>query len=150
MNVIIKQGEPKEFESLSHIWSASAQSILLIDDPSLSLLQSKYLSDAVTCLRHKNVSVFMTIHRLFGNNSVFRRTLCNFQILLLMSTRRLVKDAAIVDSQQGLDGSLKAVFSYVLSSGKFRYLLVDTTPACPESCRFRVYDGPNLKILKDE
>ena len=146
LRVILRIGEPKDFVQLDQYWDKTGQNILFLDDVSYSTLQSPQLSDAATAIRHKGVSIFMTLHRIFGPSQAFRRTLCNFSIFLLMGTRRMSRDVVILDSQNGLDGVLKTVFNYILSKG-YKYLMLDLSTNCPELARYRIVEPNSLRLF---
>jgi hypothetical protein len=138
MQILIKCGEPTSFDSLKEFFDkVEGQSVLFLDDPSMSLLNSPQLSDAATAIRHQNVSIFLTVHRLFGSSLSFRRTISSFSVFYLMLSPRLAKEISVLDSQNCLNGSLKAIFAYLLQKNE-KFLILDLTHACPEIARFRI------------
>ena len=138
VRVVLKQSHPSDFDKLDPDLDKEHQNILIIDDPSHEFLNKPALSDYTTSCRHKKVSLFLIVHKIFSSSQTFRRMIASFPIFIFTVTRRALRDVGIIDSQNCLDGKLKKVFKYLVEGGNYRYLLLDLTATCPEQARLRV------------
>lgn len=55
-----------------------------------------------------------------------------------------MRDVANVDSQNCLEGELKAAFKYCIERTKHRFLLLDLSAGCPDKLRIRTVDEDDI------
>ena len=123
-----------------------SQCLFIIDDPSIEYLKKPVLSDYITHCRHKNISIFLILHKIFGPDNTFRRMISNFSVFFFTVSRRSIKDISLIDSQNCLNGKLKSIYLYLLEQESYKFLIVDLLPSSPEKYRFRTVN-PSGKII---
>ena len=148
VRVVLKQSHPSDFEKLDSDLDKQLQNILIIDDPSHDFLNKPALSDYSISCRHKKVSLFLIVHKIFSSSPSFRRMTASFSVFIFTVTRRTVRDVGVIDTQSCLDGKLKEVFKYLIRTKKYKYVMLDLTASCPEEARLRVLrDGGGFVVF---
>ena len=138
VKVILKQSHPTDFDKLDPELDKNSQNVVVIDDPSHEYLNKPALSDYSISCRHRKVSLFLIVHKIFSSSPAFRRMTASFSVFIFTVTRRSLRDVSVIDNQSCLDGKLKKVFKYLIESGKHKYVILDLTAPCPEPARLRV------------
>ena len=113
--------------------------LLILDDCFLEAVQTKYVVDAFTKGRHKNISIIFITQNLFAPGKFSRSIALNCSHYILMKNRDL---GQIETLGRQIFGSCKSkefvkVYQKALSYNKYGYLLIDLSPHTPENLNLR-------------
>ncbi len=119
------------------------QTLIIIDDNSISAASSKDMAQVFTIARHKNCSIVLLLHFIFGPWPSSRIISANTAYFFLLKSPRMAKQVATLGSQLGKQRILVAAYERE-SRKRYGHVLVDLCTATPEHLRIRT------DILKSE
>ncbi len=112
------------------------QTLIIIDDNSISSASSKEMAHVFTIARHKNCSIVLLLHFIFGPWPSSRIISINTGYFFLLKSPRMAKQVATLGSQVGKQRAL--VSAYEREARKpYGYVLVDLCTSTPEHMRIR-------------
>ena len=113
--------------------------LLILDDCFLEAVQTKYVVDAFTKGRHKNISIIFITQNLFPPGKFSRSISLNCSHYILMKNRDLGQIETLGRQIFGACQSKDFIKIYqkALSYNKYGYLLIDLSPHTPEKLNLR-------------
>lgn len=112
------------------------QTLIIVDDNSISAASSKEMAHIFTVARHKNCSIVLLLHFIFGPWPSSRIISANTAYFFLLKSPRMAQQIATLGSQVGKQRSL--VSAYEREARKtYGYVLVDLCTQTPEHLRIR-------------
>ena len=112
------------------------QTLLIVDDNSISAASSKEMAHVFTIARHKNCSIVLLLHFIFGPWPSSRIISANTAYFFLLKSPRMAKQVATLGSQLGKQRVLVAAYDREAKK-RYGYVLVDLCTATPEYQRVR-------------
>ena len=112
------------------------QTLIIIDDNSISAASSKEMAHVFTIARHKNCSIVLLLHFIFGPWPSSRIISTNTAYFLLLKSPRMAKQIATLGSQVGKQRALVSAYEREARK-RYGYVLVDLCTATPEHMRIR-------------
>jgi hypothetical protein len=109
---------------------------IIIDDNSIAAASSKDVAQAFTMARHKNCSIILLLHFIFGPWPSSRIISNNTAYFFLLKSPRMLKQVAILGSQLGKQNALLSVYGRE-SKKPFGVVLVDLCTQTPDHQRIR-------------
>lgn len=112
------------------------QTLIIIDDNSVSAASSKEMAQVFTVARHKNCSIVLLLHFIFGPWPSSRIISANTAYFFLLKSPRLANQVSILGSQLGKQQALMS--KYLRESKKaYGFVLVDLCTKTPDHHRLR-------------
>ncbi len=112
------------------------QTLIIIDDNSISAASSKEVAQVFTIARHKNCSIVLLLHFIFGPWPSCRIISANTSYFFLLKSPRMKHQISTLGSQLGKQEEL--VSAYEQASGQpYGHVLVDLCTNTPEHLRIR-------------
>ena len=112
------------------------QTLIIIDDSSISAASSPQVAQVFTMARHKNCSIILLLHFIFGPWPSARIISANTAYFVLMKSPRLTKQVAMLGSQLGRQKTLVSAYEREMKN-QYGYVLLDLCTATPEYLRVR-------------
>jgi hypothetical protein len=112
------------------------QTIIIVDDNSISAASSKEMAQIFTMARHKNCSIILLLHFIFGPWPSARLISANTAYFFLMNSPRLFPQVATLGTQLGIRKALVSAYQNETKK-KFGYVLVDVCANTPHQLRIR-------------
>ena len=112
------------------------QTLIIIDDNSISAASSKDVAQAFTIARHKNCSIVLLLHFIFGPWPSSRIISANTAYFFLLKSPRMAQQIATLGSQLGKQKELVSVYTQE-SQKPYGYVLVDLCTNTPDHMRIR-------------
>ena len=112
------------------------QTLIIIDDSSVSTAASNEMAHLFTMARHKNCSMVLLLHFIFGPWPSSRIISANTGYYFMLSSPRMKHQVATLGSQIGLRKTLLETYDRETSK-PYRYVLVDLCVGTPEEMRIR-------------
>ena len=124
---------------LDSIEQSEGQTIMLIDDFSEETSSSKEIARIATNGRHKNISLWLVWHSLFGKHEASRKICQNVHLFFFLPSPRIESQLRSFGAQLGMTQRLLWAYKTVCEDwgSPFRYLLVDVGPRTPDILRLR-------------
>ncbi len=112
------------------------QTLIIIDDNSISAASSKDVAQVFTIARHKNCSIVLLLHFIFGPWPSSRIISANTAYFFLLKSPRMAQQIATLGSQLGKQKELVSVYTQE-SQKPYGYVLVDLCTNTPDHMRIR-------------
>lgn len=109
-------------EDVKGMASPNGQTLICVDDNTISVTKSMNMAHLFTVARHFNCSMVLFLHTVFGGNEAYRIISQNTAYYFLMSSPRMRGQVATLGGQMGMrkelvhayDNKVQAAFSYLL------------------------------------
>ena len=125
------------------------QTLIIIDDNSISSASSKEMAHVFTIARHKNCSIVLLLHFIFGPWPSSRIISANTAYFFLLKSPRMAKQVATLGSQVGKQRALVSAYEREARK-RYGYVLVDLCTSTPDHMRIRTdilsESKPNVPI----
>ncbi len=112
------------------------QTLIIIDDNSISAASSKEVAQVFTIARHKNCSIVLLLHFIFGPWPSCRIISANTSYFFLLKSPRMKHQISTLGSQLGKQEELVSVYDKA-SVQPYGHVLVDLCTNTPEHLRIR-------------
>lgn len=112
------------------------QTIVAIDDATMSSIKSPKLANLFTIARHYQCSMVLFWHTLFGGTNPSRVISQNTSYFFLLSSPRLKFQVGTLGGQLGSRKIVEWAYREVTKQ-RYGYILIDTTVRCPDFLRIR-------------
>ena len=112
------------------------QTLIIVDDNSISAASSKEVAQVFTIARHKNCSIVLLLHFIFGPWPSSRIISANTAYFFLLKSPRMAQQIATLGSQLGKQKELVSVYTQE-SQKPYGYVLVDLCTNTPDHMRIR-------------
>ncbi len=127
------------------------QTLIIIDDNSISVASSKEMAHVFTMARHKNCSIVLLLHFIFGPWPSSRIISTNTAYFFLLKSPRMAQQIATLGSQLGKQRALVSAYDREAKK-RYGYVLVDLCTTTPEHFRIRteITNEPTEKLIETE
>jgi len=112
------------------------QTLIIIDDNSISAASSKEMAHIFTMARHKNCSIILLLHFIFGPWPSGRIISANTAYFFLLKSPRMTGQVSTLGSQLARKKALVAAYERETNK-RYGYVLVDLCTNTPEHKRIR-------------
>ena len=112
------------------------QTLIIIDDNSIAAASSKEMAQMFTIARHKNCSIILLLHFIFGPWPSARIISANTAYFFLMKSPRMLPQVCSLGSQLGIRKALVSAYQNETKK-QYGYVLVDVCTTTPEQLRIR-------------
>ncbi len=112
------------------------QTLIIIDDNSISAASSKEVAQVFTMARHKNCSIVLLLHFIFGPWPNSRIISANTSYFFLLKSPRMTQQVNTLGSQLGKRDELVSAYAQA-SRRPYGYVLVDLCTNTPDHLRIR-------------
>jgi len=118
------------------------QTLIIIDDNSIAVASSKEMAHVFTMARHKNCSIVLLLHFIFGPWPTSRIISGNTAYFFLLKSPRMAKQVSTLGSQISKQRQLVSAYEREMRK-PYGYVLVDLCTKTPEHQRIRtnIFDG---------
>lgn len=110
------------------------QTLLIIDDNSIAAASSKEVAQVFTMARHKNCSIVLLLHFIFGHWPSSRIISANTAYFFLLKSPRMAKQVSTLGSQINKQRLLVSAYEREMRK-PYGYVLVDLCTNTPEHLR---------------
>lgn len=112
------------------------QTIIAIDDSTLTTTKSTKLAHLFTVARHKNCSIVLMWHLIFASTPSSRIISQNTQYYFILNSPRIQQQVAILGTQLNCRKLLEAAYEKTMQED-YGYILIDLNPKTPQFLRIR-------------
>ena len=123
-------------EDLKSMASPDGQTMICVDDNTISATKSMNMAHLFTVSRHFNCSMVLFMHTVFGGSEAYRLISLNTAYYFLMSSPRMRGQVATLGSQMGMRKELVHAYDNKVQSA-FSHLLVDLSVKTEKCDRIR-------------
>ena len=160
MQSLSKQGITAEFKQEPYITADEleclkdpdgGQTLIIIDDNSVEVSESKAVVDAITKARHYNCSIILLLHFIFGSQNL-AKIRGNTAYYFLMKSCENVQQVALLGSKMGIKAALMKAYEKE-SKKPYGYVLLDRRTVTPIQYRVRrnLFDEqPEQQVQQDQ
>ncbi len=124
------------------------QTLIIIDDNSISAASSKEVAQVFTMARHKNCSIVLLLHFIFGPWPNSRIISANTSYFFLLKSPRMAQQVNTLGSQLGKQNELVSAYARA-SRRPYGYVLVDLCTNTPDHLRIRSDIVEEIKQKQD-